>query len=210
MKNLFNLDSPFMQMLTRVGDMIIINFLFLVCCIPIITIGASLSATHRVMQDFMMDNEGSVVKTFFRVFKENFKQATIAWLVVLVIIVALACDAFFVYVFCQGTLQYTLFVVLITVALLVYGTVVYLFPLLTRYQNTLGQHVRNSMILMITKLPRTLGMMIFHAIPILVLWLSVEVFMQTLIFWLVIGLSFIIYMDTFLLRPVFLQLEKKS
>ena len=47
MKELFNIESPFMQLLTRVGDLIIVNFLFLVCCVPLVTVGASAAALHR-------------------------------------------------------------------------------------------------------------------------------------------------------------------
>ena len=51
MKSIFNLDSPLMQMLTRIGDMILLNVLFLICCIPVITAGASIAAMHKMLQD---------------------------------------------------------------------------------------------------------------------------------------------------------------
>lgn len=210
MKNLFNLDTPFMQMLTRIGDMIIINVLCLICSIPIVTAGAALSATHRLMQDFVMDNEGAIVKTFFRVFKENFKQATIVWLAMVVITAGLACDFFLVYFYFEGTLATVLYVLLALLTLIAFGTAAFLLPLLTRYQNTLAQHTQNALILMITKFPRTLVMVVLHALPLIVFLLSLTVFVQTLIFWLIIGVSFIIYLDTILLKPVFLELEKSK
>lgn len=209
MKNLFSLENPFVQMLSRIGDLIIINFLCLLCSLPIITAGAAISASHRIMQDFIMDNEGAVVKTFFRVFKENFKQATIAWLVTLAIIVALVADLVLIYFFTQGYVQTALYVILAAIALIVYGIVLYIFPLLTRYRNTLKQHLQNSMILMVVNLHRTLGMMLLHALPFIVLWFSYNVFLQTLVFWLFIGASFTFYMDTVLLKKVFIQLESK-
>ena len=210
MKNLFNLDNPLMQMLTRVGDMIIINFLTLLCSLPIITAGAAISAAHRIMQDFLMDNESTIFKPYFRAFKENFKQATIVWMVLLVAIVMLGCDFILVYLFIQGTLRTVFFTVLTAVSLIVFGIAVFIFPLLTRYRNTLVQHLYNSLILMITKFPRTLGMMALHALPFVILWLSYNLFLQTLIFWLFVGASFTIFMDTFLLKPVFQQLEKNQ
>ena len=48
MRDFFNIESPFMQLLTRVGDLIIVNVLFLVCCVPIVTIGAAIAALHKV------------------------------------------------------------------------------------------------------------------------------------------------------------------
>ena len=44
----FNYDSPIMQFLTRLTDLFILNFLFLICSIPIITIGASATALYSV------------------------------------------------------------------------------------------------------------------------------------------------------------------
>ena len=210
MKNLFNLDTPLMQMLTRVGDMIIINFLTIICSLPIITAGAAISATHRIMQDFLMDNETTIVRTYFRAFKENFKQATLVWLALVVIIAALLADVFLINLFIQGSLRSFFVILLSAVALIVFAISMYIFPLLTRYRNTLPQHLRNSLILMITKLPRTIGMMALHALPFVILWLSYNLFLQTLIFWLFVGASFTIFMDTFLLKPVFQQLEKNQ
>lgn len=210
MKNLFNLDTPLMQMLTRVGDMIIINFLTIICSLPIITAGAAISATHRIMQDFLMDNETTIVRTYFRAFKENFKQATLVWLALVVIIAALLADVFLINLFIQGSLRSFFVILLSAVALIVFAISMYIFPLLTRYRNTLPQHLRNSLILMITKLPRTIGMMALHALPFVILWVSYNLFLQTLIFWLFVGASFTIFMDTFLLKPVFQQLEKNQ
>lgn len=210
MKNLFNLDTPLMQMLTRIGDMIIINFLTILCSLPIITAGAAISATHRIMQDFLMDNESTIVKTYFRAFKENFKQATLVWLGLLVIITALIADVFLINLFIQGTLRSVFVILLSAVALIVFAISMYIFPLLTRYRNTLPQHLRNSLILMITKFPRTIGMMAIHALPFVIIWLSFNLFLNTLIFWLFVGASFTVFMDTFLLKPVFQQLEKNQ
>lgn len=207
MKNLFSLDNPFIQLLSRVGDMIIVNFLCLLCSLPIITAGAAISASHRIMQDIVLDNEGSIFKTFFRVFKENFKQATIVWLVLLVVIAALVCDFVLIYFFVSDIIQSLMYVLTGAVALIVFGIVLYMFPLLTRYRNSLKDHLRNAMVLMIVHLHRTIGMMLLHALPVIVLWLSYNVFLQTLIFWLFIGGSFTFYMDTVILKKVFTQLE---
>lgn len=210
MKSLFNLDSTFMQMLTRIGDFIIINFLCLVCCLPIITAGAAISATHRLMQDFVMENEGSIFKTFFRAFKENFKQATIVWMVFLVIAVALTANLIITYLFFSDILQSVFYVLLAVVALIVCAIVLYMFPLLTRYRNTLKETLRNAMVLMIVHPHRTLGMLLLHALPIIIIWLSFNVFLQTLIFWLFVGISFIIYMDNVILKGMFKQLEANN
>ena len=80
MKNLFNLDNPFVQFLSRVGDLIIVNTLFLLCCVPVVTVGASAAALHKVSQAIILDEDNGTIKTFFRGFRENFRQATALWL----------------------------------------------------------------------------------------------------------------------------------
>lgn len=207
MRDLINPDSPFVRMLSRLGDMIIVNFLCLICCLPVITAGAALSAAHRLMQDIVMNREGALFKTYLRVFKETFRQATPAWLMLLLITVSLVCDFFLIGIYCTDTLAMALYALLFILAFVVLGTAVFLFPLLARYQNTLMQHLRNALILMITKLPRTLAMILLHALPFIVLLLSPMFFLQTLFFWLLIGVALIIYLDTLLLKPVFLELE---
>lgn len=214
MKNIFNLDSPLMQMLTRLGEMIIINFLCLVCCLPVITTGAALSATHRIMQDYVTDNEGSLIKTFFRAFKENFKQATITWLVLLVLAVAMVLNFIFVGVFLgdvmNGIPALALYAMLGVMSILAVGIAVFLFPLLTRYKNTLRQHVINSLILTITKPHLALAMVLLHAFPLLLLYFFPSVFLQTLIFWLLVGVAFLIYVDNAILRKVYVTLENQQ
>ena len=80
MKQLFSLDSKFMQMLMTLGDYIIFNILFLVCCVPIVTIGAAKSALYRVMFEMLEDN-GGLYKKFFKCFVKDLKATIPLFLV---------------------------------------------------------------------------------------------------------------------------------
>ena len=75
-----NLNGPILSALTRVFDTIMATVLFLACCLPVATIGASFSAMYATMISIAGDGCSSVVRCFFGAFKENFKQATILWL----------------------------------------------------------------------------------------------------------------------------------
>ena len=72
MKNIFNLESPMMQLLTKAGDMILLNVMFLICCIPVVTAGASIAAMHKMMQEIVYDTDSGTFKGFFRAFRDNF------------------------------------------------------------------------------------------------------------------------------------------
>ena len=80
MKNLLNLDSPLMIFFSNLTDILILNVLCLLCCLPIVTIGPAITAMHYVTLKMARDEEGYVLKSFLKSFKENFKQSVIAWL----------------------------------------------------------------------------------------------------------------------------------
>ncbi len=208
MKSIFNLDSPLMQMLTRIGDMILLNVLFLICCIPVITAGASIAAMHKMLQEIVYDVDSSTVKGFFRAFRANFKQATVVWLVMLLVILSLGCDALLIITFFSGSEAVKWMLILLAVlAVLVCCVAAYIIPLLVRYENTLREHLMNACVLSIIKLPRTIGLVLLNLMPLILLALSLNAFIQTLIFWVFIGFAFTTYMEVILLKPVFTELE---
>lgn len=207
MKTIFNWENPFIQFLGRIGDMIITNLMFLICCLPVFTIGASITALSKVMQDIVREEDSSTVKTFFRAFKENFKQATIAWLVVLLFLVAMACNFLLISIYFSGSALSVLNWVLFAVISIMCAVAAYLFPLIARYQNTLKEHVMNAGILAIIKLPRTLAMVLLNLLPFLIMYFSMDTFVKTLAFWFSLGFSVINYICAWLLLPVFKEME---
>lgn len=209
MKNILNLESPLMQMLTRIGDLILLNVLFLICCLPVITAGASLAALHKMTQEIVYETDSSTVKGFFRAFKANFRQATGLWLIILFVAAGLFCDYLLIVTFFSGSESVKWMIgLLVVLAILVVSVVSYMIPLLVRYENKLRQHMNNAVILSVIKLPRTLGLLLLTFLPFLILMLNINVFLQTLIFWLFIGFAFVVYMQTTLLKPVFNELEQ--
>lgn len=210
MKNLFSLDNPFIQFLARVGDMILTNALFIICSIPIVTIGASIAALNKVMQQLVIEEERGVFKTFFAAFRENFKQATISWLAVIVFFFGMACNLLLVANYLTGTLALVCKVLLILVMVLMVAMASYLFPLIARYENTLRQHTINACILSVIKLPKTLLLVVLNLLPLLLFCASVNVFLNTLVFWLTLGFAFVSYISNVLLMPIFKGIEENA
>ncbi|MDY5642743.1 MAG: YesL family protein [Candidatus Faecousia sp.] len=208
MRNLFNYENPFIQFLVRVGDLIILNVLFILCSAPVVTLGASLTALHRVTQNMLFEQEEPLLKAFFRAFRQNFKQSTLAWLVELVVIVSLVCDVLLVMAYFNGGLAKAMYILVAVLAILVAGVYAYLMPLIARYENGMRQQVNNAVILAIIKLPKTLLLVFLNLLPVILVLISVPVFVQTLIFWVVIGFAFVSFIESSILKPVFQQLEK--
>ena len=80
---LFNPESRFMEALSTISDLMILNLVTLVCCLPVITIGAALTGMHYVLLKMVRREEGYIVRSYFKSFKENFLQATIIWILFL-------------------------------------------------------------------------------------------------------------------------------
>ncbi len=75
MGNLFDLDAPVWVWMGELADVIILTFLWWICCIPIVTVGASTTAFFYVMGKKVRKENIYVVKDFFKSFKQNFKQS---------------------------------------------------------------------------------------------------------------------------------------
>ena len=92
MGRFFNLDSPLMTFLSKMADLMILNLLTLLCCLPIITAGDAMTALYYMTIKMVKNEECYIVKGYFKSFKENFKQATIIWLIALVVGIIFAGD----------------------------------------------------------------------------------------------------------------------
>ena len=212
MKDLLNPEGVFFQFLSRVGDLIILNVLFLICCVPIVTVGAAYAALCKVCMDMVYEQEAGMVKGFFLAFKENFKQATVVWIVELIVIVSLVCDGMLILTFMPGSR--VMYILLGVLAFLVLCVCTHMTPLLIRYRNGLRQHLSNAMVLAVIRLPRTLLMIVVSCAPLIVLALSVlqasTVFFDTLVFWLAIGCAVMAYINMNLYKGVYNKLEEEK
>ena len=97
MSNLFNLDGPVLQFINKIVYSVYLNILWFICCIPVVTIGASTTALFYVTLKMSKNEEGNLTKAFFHSFRENLKQATIIWLILLFLGIVLGIDGYVLY-----------------------------------------------------------------------------------------------------------------
>ena len=83
-QGLFNYDNPVWRFIGKLGDLVLLNLLWVICCIPVFTAGAATTAVYYVTLKLVRDDDGSTIKSFFHSFTQNFKQATAIWLMILV------------------------------------------------------------------------------------------------------------------------------
>lgn len=162
------MDSPLIRGLTTLANLIMLNWLFLLCSIPLVTIGASLTALHHVTLRMIRGDGTSVVKPFLAAFRDNFKQATGIWLALAAAGGLLAADYAIGLRMVTGGLR-TL--VLCSVVLLTAIWVIvwlYVFPLQARYENSVGRTMKNAFMIGLSNLPCTLALAVVAlAIPYL-------------------------------------------
>ena len=202
MGRLFDLDSPLMRVLNLVGDLLILNFLVLICCIPIITIGASYTGMYYVLLKIVRGEEGYLVKGFFKSFKQNFKQATILWLIMLLVILVYIGD-FRIFNYSGLTFPKVLVVMILAIALILMMVAVYVFPVLSRFDNTVKNTLKNAFCMAVLNLPKTLLLILLQALPVVVIYFS----SYATIFVIMFGISLPAYCSARLLSGIFKKYE---
>ena len=164
MNKFFNPDSPAMRFLSKMADLMILNIAALLCCLPIITIGASLTAMHYVLLKMVRNEEGYILRSFFKSWKENFKQATIIWFPILLFIIVFTGDLM---IFKYSGIEFPqiLKALLLAAAVFVYMVSCYVFPILSRFHNTVRNTWKNALLMSICSFPRTVAMMVLYILP---------------------------------------------
>lgn len=202
MGELFNLDNPVWSFMGKVADLIILNILAVICSLPIFTIGASWTALYFVTIRMVRKEESYIVKDFFRSFKENFKQATIIWLIVLAMSAVLAGDI----LICRMLPDQIPQIISLAVAVLafwVFGTIVYIFPVLSRFQNTIKNTLKNAFLISVLNIPYTILIMVLIVLPFV---LAFFVY-QAAPFVIAMGFSLPAYIASLMLVRIFRKLE---
>lgn len=146
-------DSKFSQLLLKFCSSCYLNLLWLVCCIPIFTIGAATTALYSVTLKIARDEDPSLTKQFFRAFRENFRQATVLWMILLGFGLLLAGDGYILYHLYKTAVGpmaviWTLMLALIIVVAIAYVIILlYVFPLVASVVNTNWAMLKNSFLI---------------------------------------------------------------
>ena len=205
MRFLFDPESQIMQILSRFCDIVILNLVFLLTCIPIFTIGAANTALYDVVFRMDTDREGKMLPTYFRSFRENFRQSTIVWLALLLFGVATYVNMTRFSVLGEHSylLGYGLFIVSMLVLVLEVFLFSYSFPLLSRFRNSTRQTAINALLLAIGNLPRTLVVAVINCFPWVLLIMNFYAFMQLGFIWLAMYFSAAAYFNSRVLKKIF-------
>ena len=157
MSDIFKYDNKLMQGLDKFFNVCYLSIVWLLACIPIITIGAANTALYYTANKVLKHNRGYVWKDFWGAFRANFKQSTIVWLVTLGLALLMCFDTYVMWKFAAAGYGIGKIYIFFTIVLaFVIMWAVYVFPYIGRFANTTKAIMKNALLLAFAHLPKTL------------------------------------------------------
>lgn len=200
----FDFDGPLIQFLNKMADIMWLNILTVICCIPLVTIGASFTAMHYVALKIVRNEEGYITKDFFRSFKQNFVQSTLIWLILLVVAGFLAGDYYIVNKM-DVEINNIIRTALWTIALFSAFTAIMVFPVQAKFSNSIAGTIKNAFVIGAIQFPKTILMIIMFFFPVIIYMISLRILPIAFLF----GFSLPAYLSAMLYNKTFMRLEER-
>lgn len=195
-------DSTFGRLMTRCGIIIGANLMFILFSMPVVTIGASYAALYHVMLKTLRgDGAINPFKQFWIGFKSNFKQATIYWLLLVVLVMFGYADV----MFCRqmgGAMEYFMYA-LYAIGIVALVITLFLMPVMAAFADTLPHLMRNALFFAVQKPFRTLVILFFNVFPLYLTYTDMKMQPLYAFLWCLFGFGAIAMLGAALLLPDF-------
>jgi len=198
----FNPKSTATRFLTGLCNLIIVNLLFIITCIPIFTIGASLTALYRITIAILAGDNPAIFRDYFRAFKENFLKATLLELFYAAVSAFFIFEVVMVNTMMSPDLSWVQYIPYFFLLLILAHTL-YSFPLLAWFEESFGQILKNALFLSITNLPVTIMYILFTAGLAYAFWQFPSLTASLMIF---LGISLLALFYSLFLKRIFEKL----
>ena len=202
---IFNLDNGIMRFFSRVIDLVILNLLFIICCIPIVTIGASLTAMYSITLKMVRNEESHIIREFLKSFKQNFRQGTILGAIAIIIgffitidlrIIAMGYDNLkIVEILCYAAAFWSYIIFL------------YAFPISARFIYTTKEVFKNSFMISSVNFQWTLLLILLNVPFVAMLFYSGVSMLLLFTILLICGFSGLALIQSFIFRKIFEKYE---
>lgn len=209
MNNIFSCDSKFFEKLGEVSNIIILNFIFIISCVPIVTIGVSITSLYYVAMKMVKKQDTYILKEYIKVFKENFKISTIVWFIMIIIGGILIVDLYLVRLVSNELITTILKLIFTMISILYIFTITYVFPIISKFDNSIKNTIINSILISIQNLPYTIIIIILNLSPLFLMSLFSSYWGNIIFFYTVIGFGIIIYINSIFFEKIFNKLISK-
>ena len=209
MRSLFSPDNAVMQFIAKIFDLVVLNLIFILSCVPVITIGASISALYYVSLKMVRGEDPYIWQNFWKSFRQNFKQSTIVWLLFIAISLFLGMD--FYIIKSQDTV---LFAVVRTglwvICGILFSMFVYIFPVISHFVCTTRQALKNAALMAIAHLPYTFLLLAGHALIVFLCTFSTKTFALVVVLSGLCGFSVFSFTACILFSSIFKKYETEE
>lgn len=186
----------------KIWDLLILNLCFLAGCLPVFTIGTSLTAMFAVNLKAVRKEEGSVFAEYWKAFKANFGQGTKLWGLMALLGVVFVVD-FWALGMLDGAAAWVLKAMLGAMLLVYLAVFPWIFGYNARFADNMKTVLKNALILCGANLPVSAAMLSISFLAVFISFYSLEIFLRAMFIWVVLGFSVINYAQSYLLRRVF-------
>lgn len=199
---IFSMDSVFYRFISKIGNLMILNFLFIICSLPIFTIGASITAMYAVLFQMIRNEEGYIAKKFFLTFRDNLKQSTAIWIIMLLFGGLFYCDIL-ISDRLGGMVEYFFKIIFLVIGIIYISVLSYIFAIQSRFQNKIMNMFKNSFWMAMGYLPFTISILVIKLLPIYILYIVPNSIAYIIPIAITIGFSGIYYCCAFILNHIF-------
>jgi len=205
MNQILNINSKYSAFMNKIIVFIVLNFIWVLSCIPIITAGAGTTAIYYCLMKYRLQGSLDLIKDFTDSFKRNFKQSTIAWLIYLIMGIILSLDY---YVLFKTDFTYKFIFLILTsfVALTYLLSFIYFFPLLARFDNSNLNLLKFSIILGYKHISKSVLLIGIFAFEILLNSLSAIL----IPLWVIAGYTLVAYLNVMIYLSIFKHYEGEN
>lgn len=194
MGKILSYDSAVVRLFNTITNIMLVNILWLVCSLPIITMGAATTAAYYVFYKNITEQDEAVIKPFFKAFKKSFVQATLMWLPLALIGAVLVLDIMYLVSKYLGTFH-VLWVATIVIGLLYLILVSHCFAIMGRYDAPIKQIICNSYLIFLLNFIRSFATLLLTVALPLVLIFMPQLVADTLPLWLILVFALSIYLN---------------
>lgn len=200
MNEIFNYDGKFARAIQKVADIIIASVLWIVGCIPLITVGTSTTALYYASIKSVL-GEGSTVKNFFKSYKDNLKQSIVVEVVLLIVAYIMYLNWNIGFKMMENSTIFKVFFFVVLAWILF--VVSYIFPILARFTLTTRHLFVNAFIMSIKNLPKTIFIILTNMLPIVCFVVRVDYVIKLLPLIIVVVPGLVGYLNAIMFNKIF-------
>lgn len=202
MRKMFGINGPVYTILEWLWNMLVLNCCFILTCVPIFTMGAGITALYSVNILAVRNEDAPPFKSFWKSFRTNFKKSTLSWLVILAALLIWGLDIWALKtVMGDVNLFWSIFLTVILVIIITFAQ--YIFPYIARFEDTWKTSVKNAVVIGISNIGTTITIVMITLACIAVTFATVDIFLQAVFVWLILGFAALSYIHSYFLRRIF-------